>query len=273
MAETVWTGAVDGDWGNDGNWSGVEPVTGDDAIFNYTSSTSVTSGVDNDGVNLASLIIHEGYQGDIASTGSPLIITADLVEHRGSGTLYYKNGSTAFPAITDVFRMNSNNQANAVELDGQIGQIELIKGNGLTKATLNAATILVSFRSDQANDVIFTMAKTSDTPFLLMGGGRVFCNDDLEATTTGLVVTAGRFTSLSSATVTNVWQTGGTIAWKSSAGIAGTVYAIGGLFDLSQDGRAKTINELHKFPGADVRLNNAITITTLNNLDETTDTC
>lgn len=265
MAETTWTNGVgDGDASNDGNWSGVKPAAGDTAICDATSTADITSGLDFDGVDLAAWKTTEDYSGNIGASGNPLIIAADLVEHRGSGTLYYKNGNGGVGLLTNVLRVDSDNLKLAAQIDDAISRVELIKGRVEATATANAGLYYVSYRTRRDDDVFLKIASTSDNFTLYQNGGVVFCD---ASTLLTLNVAAGILITLGASAATNVRLLGGTIRWKSTGGISSRCFALGGLLDFSQNLASKTIDELHEFPDARVVLGDHVTVPTYNKVN------
>ena len=91
MATQVWngTGGTQGDWSDAANWTSAVPVNGDDVIL-ANNSVSVTAGLDQSAVALASLTIDQSYTGTLGSTSSEFLeIGASVVSLgaiRASGT-------------------------------------------------------------------------------------------------------------------------------------------------------------------------------------------
>lgn len=147
MATRYWEGTT-GAWSTAANWSAdTVPATGDTVIFDGRVTQSVTSGVDQTGVDLAKLHVMPSYTGsigdnDTGGTGNgPLIIEVSngssayaLVE--GTGDIYLQVGNDANDAFIDELIINKSSgtiglssQKNAAAGNvGRISKLIAIKG-------------------------------------------------------------------------------------------------------------------------------------------------
>lgn len=92
-ATHIWA-SFDGNFGAASSWNtGKAPsewLPTDNVLFNGNVDTSVTSGLDQSGVRVASILVHDEYMGAIGSIGSPLAIAADVATFRGAGLVSYR---------------------------------------------------------------------------------------------------------------------------------------------------------------------------------------
>jgi len=248
MATRIWQSS-DGDWGNTASWTtATVPITGDDVIFPSNNQVSVTSGLSQGAVDLASLVIHPGYGGDVGLTGTHLTISATKVLHEGTGTLFYTDGT----GTTDRVIVNSTNKVNAATLSGSLlTRITVIRGKVTLDSALGAVSILESsFFASQSSDadvVIETGAGTITD--LFMNGGQVDCG----AAVTTLTQSAGKFihNEAASGAIATINQTGGQLVYNDDGNIT-LANIMGGELDFGQNARTLTIAELKVWPGARV---------------------
>ena len=203
---TVWQSA-DGDWDNNASWSGgVPPANGDTVIFPANNSVSVTSNQDGQGaVDLAALLIQPGYVGNIGSSGTHLIISADRIVHEGSGTLFYTDGA----GTTDNVIVNAVGNAAAATFSGtSLTRIVVLGG----KVTLDGSIAAV------ANlEVSYVNAMQSDAEVIIENGA---------GTITTLLMSGGIVSS--SAVITTAYVSGGILIQVSTGGAITTLYCLGG---------------------------------------------
>ncbi len=249
MATRVWQSS-DGDWDNAASWTGATvPVSNDVVIFPSNNSVSVTS---NQGgqtaVDLDALIIHPSYNGDIGTSGTPLLISADKVLHEGTGTLYYTDGD----GTTDHVIVNSTNRTDAAVFSGtSLSRITALRGKITLDSSLAALALLevgyFTSRSSDANVVIETAAGAITDCY--MSGGQVDCG----AAVTNLYQSAGKFIQNEAAVsaITNIYQFGGQCVYNTDQNIT-LANILGGELDFSQNARQLTIALLKVWPGAKV---------------------
>lgn len=277
MADTIFQG-TDGDWGNDGSWSGVEPAESDRAFMPGTNATSVTAGLDNGGVDLALLQTDPNYVGHIGASGTPLIIAANKVEHYGSGQLFYKSAIVADPSpgldITDWFLVDSINRENAATLDGeQITRVTVISGKVTLLGTLgdtgthggNAVLtefVETSFHDNPASDaeVIINCALKASTGTVRMNGGKVTSIGAIAK----VLMSGGKWIH-DTAAVALLEMYGGTAWWKPTATLL-EAHIFGGVLDLTQTTLPKTVTDLNLYPGGTLIYNPTLFTGTLNNM-------
>lgn len=243
----IWKSA-DGAWDNVASWeSGVVPEAGDWVIFPANNTVSVTSGLDQDGILLASLITQPGYTGDIGLSGTHLQISATRVLHEGSGRLYFTD--TADPG-SDLI-INSPN--GAVISGANVGKIIVFRGNVTLDSSLSAIdALMVTYLGSQASDAVVTVQDSAGTiTAVLMNGGSI----DNGAQVTTLTMQSGTFTQRPSTDkVVNIYQTGGSTKYKDNTAPAGLWKILGGMLDCSEvrltAATKLVIADLEIWPGA-----------------------
>ncbi len=169
------------DWGVAGNWSLIVPVTGDEVAIPETLGAAVTGTPDQGGVDLALFRIHAGYDKPIFTSASPIKISATLLEHFGSGNLFYtcdKNAGSGFK--TDEVLIQCANSRVITELNsvsGDAGDYTTMTFNRGTVRILGDLTwdanglIQVGCVENLASDVNLNIAAGSDVLAQLRQGG------------------------------------------------------------------------------------------------------
>jgi len=245
-ASPIWISS-DGDWDNTASWStGVLPVSTDTAVFDGVSSVvSVTSNLNQTGVDLARIEISPEYTGDIGSTGSPLQIDATVVLHRGTGTLYLKGDGGGIGVQVD-----STNLVDALVLSGTstLLTLDVKKGHATVD---NTVTNLGGVRviGDKAIVIIEANGAEKITSIIQQAG---FCenNRPLSDAAAIAIVNGGVFVHENGA-VTQLHVQGGTCEWNAVETL--TLGLVGrGLLDFTRSGNVKTVSALVILPGAEV---------------------
>lgn len=228
------------------------PGNNETVIFGSWAQGDVISDLDQTIYDYDALQIQDGYFGRLGNHGSPLIVSADYILHRGRGTLHFQQGSST----TDLIIIDSENKVNAAYISGtSISRLRLLKGK--TKLLVGSESITdieVSYRNDPINDVILdatglATAKPIITD-LRIDGGTVLLHRPL---CENLIVTNGLLRVFQFGQTTSpqfTYQTGGRVVWTagSSAGAwtwhTPEYHLIGGTLDLSEGGQ-KTITSLY----------------------------
>lgn len=139
FTNNTWQAVMDGNWLNANNWTlGAVPVATHVAIFDGTSSMSVTSGLA--GGTFEQLLVKPSYGGNIGSQGDPLRLdvgTGSIVwRGRGQGFLHPEDG--AFANITcDVPNPFSGNRYNLVIGGLGTGTASTIAQVGIKRGNVN----------------------------------------------------------------------------------------------------------------------------------------
>lgn len=125
---TYWLGTTDGNWMEDGNWSGVHPAATDTAIFDARCPVDdVTYFEPDEGMliaesghvdhaALALLHFKEGYTGGLATAAEPLCTSPAKLIIEGSGTYYIACGLTNADTDTTIATTIINNPNATVYL-------------------------------------------------------------------------------------------------------------------------------------------------------------
>lgn len=115
----TWQAVMDGNFANTNNWSlGIVPVGNHIAIFDGTTSQSVTTGLDRSGATMVQVLVKPSYSGNIGSQGNPLRldlgISGPLVwRGSGQGFVHLKNGNFT-NVVVDVPRVRHGANYNLV---------------------------------------------------------------------------------------------------------------------------------------------------------------
>lgn len=144
MADKYWVGgAGDGNFLTAGNYSGgVAPVNDDRVIF-ATGSVSVTAGAAT-GLTNVSLMIDDGYSGNIWTAGSPGVIGAGV----GTAVLEYNNRKSTSVNIQHAGLATAKIYATAdvpgcLRLSGTCTNIYVVGGIGLLAGEAALTTTLI----------------------------------------------------------------------------------------------------------------------------------
>ena len=263
MADRLWVGNdTPGDLSVAANWSPAAVIADDDdVVFNATSNQSdITAGLDShSGIEVESLHVHPTFTGKMGTSGSPLKLATTAsgrIIYQGNAGFFYENKR---PVAEQTYRLfiDTDNLDDVVEISGVIDDVVVIKGRVTGLVGWSGNELHVSFRNNPFNDAQFTLESSGGIPTVYQNGGIV---THTGATVLALNISSGVFTqSTAAGGMPNVTQTGGTVVYKSGTSMT-TLRLLGGIFDMSQDGRAKTISNLSVAPGAIFRPNANTTI-------------
>jgi len=249
MASGHWTnGAGDRDINTATNWSGgAAPSNNENMIF-QSGFSSAGSGPNVDMaaltlIDLDKLIIDPGYTEDVGSSGGQLDISADHVWHRGSGKLWYKDGS----GTTDLVTIDSTASSPTTSVfdvsAGTVTRTQILRGGVTLASGVTATNVDVGMRSSVPGDANVTIGATGTVTALNQWGGTCTCS---RAVTTA-TINAGTLNQ-DTATITTLYVYGGRVNFKFTGTIT-TVYLYGGILDFTKGGGAKTITTLYRTPG------------------------
>ncbi|GJM23946.1 MAG: hypothetical protein DHS20C16_03610 [Phycisphaerae bacterium] len=253
MASRDFLSTSDQSFTTTGNWTAsTVPVAGDAVTFTLSSAVSI-DGSDQNTINLASIGVGPSYTGDIGSSGSYLIISADyvsIVGGTGMGNIYLDSGATD---EFDEVVIDSASTSNRVYLDGDIGtlivrhgKVTLVggtcdnvyiewNGSGNYPEVVNEGSTITSFRSE----TLFSGSQT---------GGTI---TTYRASQGSFVVDAG--------TVAN-YDLAGNAAVEHNTDETVTLVDIwsGASFDASNDVRAKTFSAVNLHQGGVADFDNGL---------------
>lgn len=272
MADYTWTGAVSSAYATAGNYTPAGPPADTDTL-NFDPAYLVSmAGSSQAGIRLAELTTDSGYSMNIGSSGTPLIIDAVLVKLNGSGTVYLKSDDAASGEYTGHVVVNSPNTVLAAHLDGEeIDNISVLGGCVELAATLGTVAIPTLVRISRpsgeisgAKLIIHEKSGATSDPMvttLHVNGGMVESSGRIST----MYQTGGQHVQVTEE-INTLFISGGQCIYNSETtdGTLGTAYVdSGGVLDLSQTSRKKTITSLHLYPGGIVIADSDIvTITT-----------
>ncbi|MHC4621804.1 MAG: hypothetical protein ACYTEQ_29030 [Planctomycetota bacterium] len=186
------------------------------------------AGTNQAGVEVGDLRIAPGMRFGVGTSGSPLIISADLLVHEGDGTLYFQDGGDV--RYTTHCIINSPNGTLAAYLNGNtITNITVVAGAVTCASTLGSTAkpsrIIVGSAASPypANVTVDCTMAASGTIFQL--SGVITANDDIPL----------------------VYQMGGEYYQK--LGTGGTIYLKGGRYCYMVPSASGTLTAAYVYPG------------------------
>lgn len=282
MATKIWVG-TSLDWATAGNWSPSGVPTSSDNVYLENSSQSITSGLGQSGVTLASLNIDQSFTGSLGnSAAGALLISATALNigyHNGPGTpagspsIYMGLGSN----ISTITVSNTGTSADAsrapVRLYGSHtgntmtvikGKVEFGTDVTDTTSVLDKLTVLYDTKVNTDADVFIGSGVHLDE--VDMHGGDVFIemNDaqplDLATVRAGVLTTSGR----GDITALNVH--GGTVycshndptAEDTSSVVTLNVYGGSGTVDFTKSNVAREVDHMNLDPGGTIKYNESV---------------
>lgn len=268
------------DWSIAGNWqSAAVPVTGDSvSIGDGAPTLVVNAGLDNGGVDLASILIPRWFAGSVGSAASPLIAAASLLQVFCQGSFHFDCSTGGTGLKTDDVRIHTlqqNLRDSVVTLGSETGQagdydrITITRGNVAMRATSQfGASCILATGPARDGDVSLSIAAGADTlPTLHMGGGIVTAGN---AITTAVQRSGTLYKT--SAPITTLYLMGGTCYWTdpsvSGDGITIIIYP-GATLDMRNTSQEINVSTIWQYPGAEwLRYSSIHTATTHYDLPE-----
>jgi len=257
MADKIWTGVTDGDYGTAGNWSpsGV-PTTSDSVYLTADYSVDITGSLNQSAVAIDKFVV-DGFTGKIGSLAlGYLQIDPDSFSFDGSGVSFLDIGSAAIDV--NVRATAGGGTTRGLYLKGSaIAVLSIIRGNvGLANQygeTSTAATIRVT-----GGTMVCGSGSTVTTVDAYGGTTRLATN------VTTVNAYSGTITTSSTAAITTLNGYGGTITHNGTGTIT-TANLEGAELDLTNSGLARTVTTLNLKAGGVINYDPAvITITTQN---------
>lgn len=243
MADVIWTGATDGDYGTATNWStGSVPGAGDNVFFTSDYNVSVTAGLNQSATTIANFTV-DGYTGKIGSKSGYLqIALSGVVNVRGLDQIYLNIGSSNVD-VTVTGSASTTGTPGLMLLGSNIDNLNITAGSvGLAYnpgETATAATLkILGGEIEVGTGVTITSAN-------IQGGGLT-----TDSSLTTLTIYSGTAVLNNSAAVTTVNSNGGSITYNSS-GTIGTLN-LSGSVDCSGSLVARTITTLAPAAGGSI---------------------
>ncbi|MGE6781474.1 autotransporter outer membrane beta-barrel domain-containing protein [Ensifer adhaerens] len=199
LAQSLWTGAADNEFGNGANWAPALPGAGDAADVNAGSPQV------NDGRTIRKLGVNGGNV-TITNTGALTVTNGSTIN---SGTVSINAGG----ALTSDVEMNGGN----LSVDGDLnGRLTLNNGNVSVNGTLESASVgsaTALSNNGQVGDVNVSAGGTFVNNTGAVAGATVNAGTASNAGTMGsLTNTQGNFTNNSGGTITGkTTVSGGTV--------------------------------------------------------------
>ena len=280
MATCIWIGTTTaGDWSVAANWSGAAvPVDGDD-VYLENSAVSVTAGLDQSAIALASLTIAQSYTGSIGTAAAYLQIGSVLTNigqyfgiSRPVGSPMIKldlNDDVPTAGTINVYDSGSSSDSNVPTIRLLVNHattvLNVYKGSvgvaPITGETSTIGYINVSYTTNVASDANVYVGSGVTLAALECFGGKTILNcASLSAT-----IWAGTLTTNGTGAIgtINVW--GGTVTSNSSGTITAANIKSPGFLDMTKSVTSRTITTLKRDNGGkfsyeigDVTLTNGI---------------
>ena len=255
------------DWNTASNWGGTNavPVNTND-VYLQNSAVPIFWGLDQNGVDLASLTVRPSYNG--TGVGLPRTNTNGYVEYRPR---YLKIGSTT--TLIDGsgigrFNLDANTTQTAITVNGSSTPAEATVPPILILGVQAANTLLVNkgsvglawhpgevstfltltteFITAIATDAILTIGDGVTLTTINQNGGVVTC----QSAATTITVSTGSLTFGGTGALTTLDLRGGICFYKSTGTL--TTGNISGILDFQQDGRARIVTNMNLFKGGSI---------------------
>lgn len=263
MADTYWSGATSGAWSTSGNWTNGVPGAGDRAIFPRTATQSVTSGLDQNTIDLAVLSTEDGFAGDIGSSGSPLIIGATKLKIYGSGRVYFQNSH----ASTEYIHVDSPNKVDALTLSGAAVYLAAVhRGKMVVSSGMSGITNLhVMYVSAPNSDAAVSVVDSTISLLWQVAGTTSFGG----AVTTALVAGGtATFTGAGSGNTTLSICNNAIVKYEATGGMT-NAYVLGGLLDFTTTDNVQSVGNAWVHPAGRLKYDpDLVTITPVIFTDE-----
>lgn len=240
MAQKVWngTGGVVGKWNDALNWTpnGV-PVDADQVYFTPTNNQDVTDVTGTSTTDLDFLYVQKGNNSKIGATGTRLQVGVDTALIRGTNEFWWNP-----QLLCDRVWIDRDTPEAVVDIDVEatITHAMFCRGTCTALITSNISNVYVTHHSNMEDDVTLAInASISTISTYIQKGGNVTCAEDIST----LIMEAGQMT-LTGGGPGTIIQSGGVLTDKSTADDVSSVILYGGILDMSQLPRARTITTL-----------------------------
>lgn len=258
MAKKLFIGGAAGSttlWGAAANWNPAnKPVTNDMVIIPRTTAYGISDTAAASTAVYASVTFEKGYSEDVATVGTPLVLTMSTAA--GSGVVELGGTGEQYLQVDEYSEIRVNKAGPAPDVErcalnivGEVssaGDIYVDCASNETVGLSHAATSATAYF--HAYDIkvrggvvrlgpLVTEEDSSTAPELTVEGGEVHCKAPI-----GVLTQEGGICEMqASATVTSPTIRGGTYQHNSDGTITTLVVGGTGFFDLSKDTRPVTI--------------------------------
>ena len=271
MATCIWLGddaGNEGDWSVAANWDGGVPGNGDDAVLQH-SSQSVTAGLAQGAIDLASLRIDQSFTGQIGDADTYLVIGSSVV------TIGEAKGESSPPAGSSMIKLNLDTTATAVTvhntgvsaesgrqalrllLTNAANVVSVLKGSVSIAAdageTSQLATLNISYVDSVESDADVVVGSGVTVATVQKTGGSLA----LQCAVTTLTNRAGSVRTSGTGVITAVNMHAGS-ADLNSTGTITTLNGFGGAVDTTESLAGRTITTLNIYAGFSIKYDPAI---------------
>lgn len=258
-----WISTSSTDWGTGANWERAAPPVDDDDVVVGADVADILGGFPDDANAPAVNSFHRHHNSTsvIGSSGTPMClatVAATLpinsldptgkVIVQGPGGFFYVNGVGGAAQTTDLMFIDTDTQDIAIEVNGAIDRLNLLKGRVTALSGFDPTSVVVASRTQPTSDAHLTLQGSASIGVLSQQGGTVINTGS--ATFPFLNVASGTFDHGANAgSIQIIVQAGGTIIHRAATQTT-AAWVLGGTLDMSQDPREKTILLLQVLPGA-----------------------
>jgi len=275
MATCIWLGddaGNEGDWSVAANWDGGVPGNGDDAVLQH-SSQSVTAGLAQGAIDLASLRIDQSFTGQIGDADTYLVIGSSVV------TIGEAKGESSPPAGSSMIKLNLDTTVTAVTVHNtgvsaesgrqalrllliNVGNVVNVRKGSVSIAadageTSQLATLNISYVDGVESDADVVVGSGVTLATVQETGGSVV----LFGAVTTIHHRAGSLRTEGSGAITTLNTYGGTLTLNSSGAVT-TLNGFGGDVDMTESLTNRTITSLPVYAGFAIRYHPSIVTVT-----------
>ncbi len=244
------------DWSLAASWPVSWPTADDQAIFpkSNTNANIIDSLTRADGIDLSLLATMPGFLGNLGSSGTPIEGATARLHIAGQGNVYFNCAADASAQDVNEARIEPGNPSAIIELgsqNGNEGEYDLINILSGIVTLKGGIAFLSTGKVSLSAGRLITEASSSLISTVHQGGGV----SQLAGPVTDLMLMGGSCTKESNK-ATNIYIGSGTTCVYNHAAIAGDVVRVivmpRGVFDMTQNGELKVIDEVIEYPGAKV---------------------
>jgi len=251
MASIYWISTASTSWAIAANWSTTTvPANGDD-VYITNSAISIDTGLNQSAVTLASLSIDSSYTGRLGTSAAALQVSATTMtigqevldgQTTGSGRLRI-DGTFTTVNVLNTATNGADIGFPPCRLKGTITTLNVLRGKvGIAVSTpveTSTVTTLNGNKDNAAAQPIITLGNGVTVTTINIKGSKVVTRNS--ATITAVTLYDGSYSVQGDAAHTTLTMYGGAVQYM-GIGTITNLRVYGGTFDLSMDGRTKTVS-------------------------------
>lgn len=258
MATHIWNSSST-DFSAAGAWSsGVAPaswVSTDKVVFPATATSTPATGLDQNAITVAALLVEYGCPISIGSVGNTLKLGVTKTLIQGEGTYHFTQSAAAVVNSGYVI-FDASRSSGTLHLYANHNFVGLSSGTLYMAAGSSASYVNVGpYRGNDRSAILYYQS-TTDSPLLISGGT---VSIDSAVSLVSVVIGAGTLIH-NQGTILKLESTGGQTISKSSSSIA-VLYGLGGIVDFTQSKTPRNVDYMFIHPRCEVLYDkNVITI-------------